>query len=145
MEVPTALSYRNQSIDLLWKSMVWFLYDRDLRHERVNRQSVTKIVRKKCYLTIFHFSRHPIFTYLSVFIPKAGEYGPENTSYLDTFHVVLISDLMSMSDCVTLHSIMNIIAENGVITTKNITTLADRNVNKQNVDIKQFHLNLNKI
>ena len=27
--------YRNQSSDLLWKSMVWFLYDRDLRCESV--------------------------------------------------------------------------------------------------------------
>ena len=30
------LSYRNQSIDLLRKSMDWLLYDNDLRHERVN-------------------------------------------------------------------------------------------------------------
>ena len=30
------LSYRNQSIDLQSKSMDWFLYDTDLRHERVN-------------------------------------------------------------------------------------------------------------
>ena len=29
------LSYRNQSIDLLFKSIDWFLYDRNLRHERV--------------------------------------------------------------------------------------------------------------
>ena len=29
------LSYRNQSIDLLCKSMDWFLYDNGLRHERV--------------------------------------------------------------------------------------------------------------
>ena len=30
------LSNRNQSIDLLCKSMDWFLYDNGLRHERVN-------------------------------------------------------------------------------------------------------------
>ena len=30
------LLYRNQSIDLLCKSMDWFLYDNALRHERVN-------------------------------------------------------------------------------------------------------------
>ena len=30
----TSLSFRNQSIDLLSKSMNWFLYDKDLRHER---------------------------------------------------------------------------------------------------------------
>ena len=29
------LSYRNQPIDLLCKSMDWFLYDNDPRHERV--------------------------------------------------------------------------------------------------------------
>ena len=33
------LSYRNQFIDLLCKSMFWFLYDRHLRHERV-RESI---------------------------------------------------------------------------------------------------------
>ena len=31
------LSYRNQSIDLLRKSMDWFLYDNVLRHERVHK------------------------------------------------------------------------------------------------------------
>ena len=30
------LSYRNQPIDLLCKSMDWFLYDNGLRHESVN-------------------------------------------------------------------------------------------------------------
>ena len=31
----TPLSYRNQSIDLLCKSMEWFLYDNGVRHESV--------------------------------------------------------------------------------------------------------------
>ena len=31
-----SLLYRTQSIDLESNSMDWFLYDRDLRHERVN-------------------------------------------------------------------------------------------------------------
>ena len=31
------LSYRNQSTDLLCKSMDWFLYDNGLRHERVHQ------------------------------------------------------------------------------------------------------------
>ena len=35
------LSYRNQSIDLLRKSMGWFLYDIDLRHESVKQQFPT--------------------------------------------------------------------------------------------------------
>ena len=32
-----SLSQRNQPIDLLCKLMDWFLYDRDLRHERPNK------------------------------------------------------------------------------------------------------------
>ena len=31
-----SLSYRKHFVDLLCKPMDWFLYDRDLRHERVN-------------------------------------------------------------------------------------------------------------
>ena len=31
------LSYKNQSIDLLSKSMDWFLFDRELRYERVKK------------------------------------------------------------------------------------------------------------
>ena len=31
-----SLLYRNLSIDLLCKSMDWFLYDSDLSHERIN-------------------------------------------------------------------------------------------------------------
>ena len=34
-----SISYRNQSIDLLCNSMDWFLYDRDLRQERVKTLS----------------------------------------------------------------------------------------------------------
>ena len=34
------LSYRNQPIDLLCKSMDWFLYDMDLRHERVKKELI---------------------------------------------------------------------------------------------------------
>ena len=37
------LSYRNQPIDLLHKSVDWFLYDNDLRHERVNRFSFSLV------------------------------------------------------------------------------------------------------
>ena len=36
------LSYRNQSIDLLRKSMNWFLCDNGLRHERVKSYVITK-------------------------------------------------------------------------------------------------------
>ena len=39
------LSYRNQSIDLFCTSMDWFLYDKDLRHERVNNVMVTILGR----------------------------------------------------------------------------------------------------
>ena len=35
-----SLSYRNQSIDFENKSMAWFLYHRDLRHERVDLEHI---------------------------------------------------------------------------------------------------------
>ena len=38
------LAYRNQSTDLLFKSMDWFLYDNDLRHERVNTLKINKVI-----------------------------------------------------------------------------------------------------
>ena len=43
-----SLSYRNQFIDLQGKSVDWFLYDRDLRHERVKKLSGTKGKQKNC-------------------------------------------------------------------------------------------------
>ena len=36
------ISYRNQSINLSSKSMKWFLYDIDLRHERVDYAFVSE-------------------------------------------------------------------------------------------------------
>ena len=38
-----SLSYRNQSIDLLYKSADWFLHDRDLRHESVNPAHINRV------------------------------------------------------------------------------------------------------
>ena len=43
-EVPT---YRNRSIDLLYKSMDWFLFDRDLRHERIKDHVCTAKIKLK--------------------------------------------------------------------------------------------------
>ena len=42
-----SLSYRNQSINFLRKSMKWFLYDNGLRHERV---------KVKLFLSLTHFA-----------------------------------------------------------------------------------------
>ena len=41
------LSYRNQSTDLLWKSLDWFLYDNGLHHERVKMS--TAILLLECH------------------------------------------------------------------------------------------------
>ena len=40
-----SLSYRNQTIDFQRKPVDWFLYDRDLRYERVNAFLLTCIHR----------------------------------------------------------------------------------------------------
>ena len=58
--VTESLSYRNQSIGSLCKSMDWFLYDRDLHHERVNGQ-----VGKLLILTLFKITCEK---YLSSFL-----------------------------------------------------------------------------
>ena len=47
------LSYRNQSIDLLRKSMDWFLDDNGLRHERVNSEGHSGIKDWKITITAF--------------------------------------------------------------------------------------------
>ena len=44
------LLYRNQSIDLLCKSMDWFLYNNGLRHERVKVKN--RNIRKKCEICL---------------------------------------------------------------------------------------------
>ena len=41
-----SLSYRNQPIDLLCKSMDWLLYDINLRHERVSRGWTSKTIKQ---------------------------------------------------------------------------------------------------
>ena len=46
-----SLSYRNQSIGLLWKSMDWFLYDGDLHHERVKEFLSLKLKILLSFLT----------------------------------------------------------------------------------------------
>ena len=50
---PRCLLFRYQSIDLLCKSMDWFLYDRDLRHERVKELYHTSENSSSCIDLIF--------------------------------------------------------------------------------------------
>ena len=83
-----SLSYRNQSIDLFSKSMDWFLYDRDLRHERVKvRPVILQYYINLFYATGFAWkvSKHRVFSgpYFPVFGLNTGKYGPEETPYLD--------------------------------------------------------------
>ena len=48
------LSYRNKSIDLHSKLMDWFLYDRNLRHERV--KGLSTLVRPSFTMFLHHAS-----------------------------------------------------------------------------------------
>ena len=43
-----SLSYRTQSIDLPCKSMDWFLYGRDFRHESVKSHAHNSISQQRC-------------------------------------------------------------------------------------------------
>ena len=51
-EVP---SYRNQTTDLLYKSIDWFLYDRDSGHERVNMVVIISFLFKILYQPKFGY------------------------------------------------------------------------------------------
>ena len=57
------LSYRNQSIDLLRKSMDWFLYDNGLHNERVKQQNFVYVLLSveniTLLVTLTHF--RPMF------------------------------------------------------------------------------------
>ena len=66
------LSYKSQSIDLLCKSMDWFLYDNGLRHERVNVRSSHQrwFTKKKLFLKILQYSQEN--TYVGVSFDKVA-------------------------------------------------------------------------
>ena len=83
----------------MWISDSWYL--------TVWFYSVAEALREKCANTEFFLVRifphsHWIWRdmeYLSVFSPNAGKYGPEKTTYLDTFHTVRrIQDLPKIHD-----------------------------------------------
>ena len=68
----SSLSYRNQFIDLQWKSMDWFLYDRGLHHERVNNiKDIEKIAWKFLGPEILNF----VFEIVSMILRQKISYG----------------------------------------------------------------------
>ena len=75
------LSYRNQSIDLLCKSVDWFLYDKILRHERV------KFIEKLTLCLSWHFMKKGIF-YICI---RDRYYQSNSLSFLtlSTFYPIL--------------------------------------------------------
>ena len=73
------ISYRNQSIDLLCKSMDWFLYDIDLRHERVKRLTLESSVIFQLVLLFCHFLMDAVnagsvnkLKYLACYVPHTS-------------------------------------------------------------------------
>ena len=62
-----SLSYRSQSIDVLCKSMNWFLYDMDLRHERVNVRLLKGLFFLRHILKIFKLQVNPTYAHISIF------------------------------------------------------------------------------
>ena len=58
-----SLSYRNQAIDLLCKLMEWFLYDKDIRHEKLIRSSFIILTSKVCsYMSLSRISFFCLFS-----------------------------------------------------------------------------------
>ena len=66
------LSYRKRSIDLLCKSMDWFLYARDLRHERFKLHA--KLTELKAIKYIWYLQKAPSYIFLRGFEYTSGDY-----------------------------------------------------------------------
>ena len=84
-------SYRNQSIDLLRKSMDWFLYDNGLRHERLKRKTETRLAFP--FLKTRSFDLQPLWKGESklwwVWSPcQLGE--KKSSLFLRTFKVIVL-------------------------------------------------------
>ena len=66
------ISYRNQSIDLLCKSMDWFLYDISLRHERIKDIRIKLDLTKRRYRVLKDpidlAKEHPDLDYVYVYV-----------------------------------------------------------------------------
>ena len=50
------LSHRNQSLGLLWKSMVWFLYNRDFHHEWVKKTRCCLSLKSNQYFKLLQLN-----------------------------------------------------------------------------------------
>ena len=92
------LSYRNRSIDLLHKSMDWFLYDSGLRHERVKCIVLNyyHCVKSVCirgysgpYFPAFGLNTERFRISLRI-QSKCGKIRSRITANTDTFHAVYI-------------------------------------------------------
>ena len=74
----SSLSYRNQSIDLQSKTLDWFLYDRDLRHERVNIKESRTTPSTISNFLIVNFKQIQVikgFLYFSYKLRRLGKRG----------------------------------------------------------------------
>ena len=82
-----SLSCRNQSIDLQCKSMGWFLYDRDLRHEKFKRYRDIYFIWKLryCFWEIFQINKHKQFLLIKSSFSK-------KVKKLEVFAVLHLSD-----------------------------------------------------
>ena len=109
------LTYRNKSIDLQSKSMDWFLYDNDLRHERVECNLVWYLdstVIYCCFLLPVHLSwakelplhSHPQYNYKEITLKnfksshnnakkiKTWSINYQYCHHIKTFHLICIGN-----------------------------------------------------
>ena len=74
-----SLSYKNQSIDLLCKSKDWFLYDRDVHHERF------KALLWDFLENILWYHQEPYMLWFSRAVWKVSQSGVFSSPYFLTF------------------------------------------------------------
>ena len=88
LSLQSSLSYRNQSIDLQSKTLDWFLYDRDLRHERVNMKESRTTPSTISNFLIVNFKQIQVikgFLYFSYKLRRLGKrkHFDSNSNYID--------------------------------------------------------------
>ena len=87
-------SYRKQSINLLCKPMDWFLYDRDLRHERVKHFLNTFLVVGRVFHHWLYLYNHGIS-----FAKAFNYYHKKNNSFKNDWRRCWIRPCISCISC----------------------------------------------
>ena len=95
-----SLSYRNTSIDLPFRLVDWFLYDRDFRHGRVKFGSFWIYLKSVFFWLVCECKKLKVFIFLQLEADKGrGEWVEWATTFKNNFRSVKVLKLFSYEYC----------------------------------------------